>query len=797
MWPALAIVWFLVLALGVGPLPALGPMFEVRGGIWQHTNVKLNDQSLSGLKKPVTVTYDAAGVPHFFAESEADLYLAQGFVTASQRLFQLDVSTRQVAGKLTEMFGAKAAPYDEFFVKFGMRAYARETLAKYTADPRGKAALEAYSAGVNAYVDQLDELPPEYKVLNVKPAHFTPENVIYMSKALSWGLSGRAFDTHLTEYAQKIGVEKVLRLFPRFLPAKFEDFVIPPRSQAEISPEKAGDFPFVSALKDIPKFPLPNPGRGSNNWVVSAAKSTTGTSLLANDTHLNITLPSTWFETQLVTPEFNVYGVSLVAIPGIILGFNKDLAWGTTNGTTDALDFFEVEFEDETSLKYKTKAGLKTAEVRQEKIPGKLWGASAVEVVKTVFGFVVHREGKLGLAADWAGGRVNNELRAVREQFTTKTAEDCLKNFDEWYSPIQNFVCADTKNIGLVHAGWIPHRMPGEGRFIMDSRGMDRGLSEETLPPPRLVNPREGFIESANQKVVGPGYPGYFGWDFEPPFRGMMIRRTLSSRAKHSPENLIELQKENLDLHAEMVTPLLLRHLDRTKLSEKQKNVADLLTKWDFRARANEIETSVFKTWWTKFKERLFDDELGRNRDGDPLRLYPKHARVAWMIERLEASPDDGDALWIDDPRTPEKESLEDIATQAFLSAWDDLVGNLGTNPADWQWKKRIKVAFGHIGRIPGFGSKEIDFDGTIEGVRGQSANHGAVYKLVVATGAWPQAWIQVPGGNEGDPFSPDYGRFLGEWALGEMREAEFYRDRDEAVKGAVRVLTLSPEGAK
>lgn len=793
LWVIAAAAWAALLGIGLPAVPALGPMLEVRKGVWEHQRQKLQSQDLLGLAAPVTVTIDKYGVPHFFAQSERDLYLAQGFVTASQRLFQLDASTRQTDGLLTEMFGSAALPYDEFFLKFGMRESAKNTLAQYTHNPRTATMLEAYSDGVNAYTDRLSDLPPEYKVLGLKPRRFTPMNIVHMGRALTYSLAARSFDPHLTQNLKKLGAAGVLDLFPEFVPSKYEDFVLPDRPNTPHAPETPEQFEFVSGLQKIPMYPLPNPGRGSNNWAVAPSKSTTGTSLLANDTHLNITLPNIWYEVQLHCPEFNVYGVALAAIPGIINGLNKDIAWGPTNGTTDVLDFYEIEFENDTSLKYKVKDHWEEAVLTQETVPLKPFGSARVDVVRTHLGYLLHREGKLGLVADWAGHKSLDELQAIRAQYVARNVDECMNNFAGWSVPIQNWVCVDRKNIGWKHAGFVPKREVGEGRFIMDGRARSEGMNKAIGVVPQSKNPAQGFLESANQKIVPPGYPEYLGWDYEPPWRGMNIRRHLTSKPKLSPEDLMAMQNDSFDMQAATLLPLMLPRLNSNGLAERDAQLVENLKKWDFKILASRSEATVYKSWLKALKEELFDDDVAQLEKT----LYPKDARVAWLLERVASDPHDSDAKWVDNKNTEYVEQLNDVVTAAFHKAVTNLAHDYGDDPAKWIWRDFNRAAMSHIGHLPGFGGEVLDMDGSTETIRGQGAHHGAVFKIVVETGDWPRAWIQVPGGNDGDPFNPEYTRYVNEWAKGEMRPVEYYKNLDEAKAAAVQVIELRPEVKK
>lgn len=787
IWVLLALIWFAFLGWGTDSLPALGRVLEVHAGVWQHNSQSLQSQDLPGLKKEVLITIDRSGVPHVFAESEQDLYRAQGFLTASQRLFQLDIHTRQTAGRLSEVFGSRTKAFDDFFIRFGMRQAARRTWEEYSKDSEIAMMVESYVEGVNSYVSRLQELPPEYKILGQEPKKFVPLDVINMGKALTWSLAGRSLEPQLTQHLQKLGVKKVLDLFPEYLPSRYEDFVFPEHLGKPHAPEKPESFTFVSSLTQVPSFPLPNPGRGSNNWAVGPVKSERGKSLLANDTHLTLTLPNIWYELQLSCPEFNVYGVSLVAIPGVVNGLNRDIAWGPTNGTTDVLDFYEVEFQDEKSLRYKWKEGWKEARVEKEWIENKFFTPTEVDVVETEMGMLLHREGRLGLVADWTGYRPGRELKALRKQWAAQTAKECMANFSDWLSPIQNFICIDRSNIGWVHAGFVPKRQSGEGRFFRDGRGSQERLTKAVDKVPQSLNPKQGYLLSANQKIVPSDYPDYLGWDYEPPFRGMTIRRYLKNKEKLSPQDIMDLQNQNIDLQAEMALPLLLRH---SRLVSNQSWLARFRS-WDFRIRAEQPEAALFKAWWVALKQEIFADDLGT----EDKTLMPKDARVIWMLDKLSKNPNDPDVRWVDNISTPAKvETLEDLVAAAFEKAIKRLESEQGTDQRNWSWKEWNKTHFVHVARLPGFGTPTLAMNGSLDSVRGQGATHGAVYKAVVATGEWPEAWMQVPGGNEGDPFSVEYERYVQDWADGKMRKVEFYRNKEEALAQAERVIRLTPK---
>lgn len=787
------LVWLTLLAVGAGPLPALGPMLALNGGVWDHQRVEIPDTVLKELKEPVTVTLDRHGVPHIFAAQEADLYLVQGYLMASQRLFQMDLMTRITDGRLSEWFGSRTRKTDDFFVRFGMRESARRTLKKFSENPQTLLLLESFVKGVNAYIDGLKDLPPEYKILNRKPEPFSLMRIMHMDKQLTFGLAGRSFDTYLSRIQQQLGTEKVLDLFPLFDSPDLDDFIVSGNGKKRLPPERPEDFPFTSSLKLVPHFPLPAAGNGSNNWAVSAKRSATGFSILANDTHLSQTLPNIWWETQLHTPQFNVYGVALVAVPGIINGFNGDIAWGPTNGTLDALDYYEIEFENENSFRYRNGGQWATADVQRETVNVRRDAGFTVDVVWTKYGVVLHREGRRGLAAKWAGHQTENELNAVRGLFAAKTLDECLKSFETWAVPVQNFICADRRDVSIQHTGFLPKRRIGEGRFIMpaaDDEPLGRAIAEADRP--RIVRPKEGFVLSANQRVTDPAYPHYMGWDFEDPFRGIMIRRRLSEKEKYTPEDMMRIQNDAYELPAEKALPLMLRALkDAPEDADLARLVLELKS-WDYFDRPDSRPAAVFRAWFETFSEAVFADEY----KVQTASFRPKDPRFIQLLRRVLQDPADSDSQWVDNKDTKDKvESLAEVAASSLHMARIKMQDRMGADIERWNFKNWIRTRVEHAARFPGFGSEILEMAGSADSIRGNAGQHGAVYKAVIALGDEPKAWMQVPGGNEGDPFSPDYGKFVTEWAAGTMREVEYYKNREEAESRAVRVIRFTPPG--
>lgn len=757
--------WVVFLSRGFGSVPGLGELLSVsRDGLWRHKVFTLESRTLPGLKKPVTVTFDESGVPHFFADNVADLVRTQGYVMASQRLFQMDLSTRMTAGRLSEWFGKRTAEIDQFFVRFGMRQSAEKALKRFEQEPEIKTMLGAFVEGVNAFISSKTNLAPEYQILGVRPEPWDTMRVMHMAKQLTYSLAGRSAAIELTKIRQEVGLEKVLEMFPDHSP--FEEIVYSSNSTG--SPrrrESVKDHEFETHLRNVPPFIMPVPGNGSNNWAVSAKRSETGFSIMANDTHLGHSLPNVWYEAQLSVPEFNVYGVGLVGVPGLINGLNRDLSWGPTNGTTNVLDYLEIEFENETSLNYKVNGTFEAPDVKKEKVGIRKGDIVEVEVLHTRFGPLVHREGRYGLVARWTGHETDNELFALRQLYSSRSIDECLRSFERWAAPIQNFICADKKDVAIVHAGLVPKRLPGEGRFILNSQSARAEyLTDEQRP--KKVRPANGVVASANQRVTDQYFPYDLGWNYEEPFRGRRINEKLRLKDRFTPMDFIEMQNDIFDDHARLALSFMLNHLSGHEDFKRE------LSQWDYRVFANDWRPALFKEWFREAKTTYFSSQYsppGR-------KFWPRDVR---FIEILKALGDDS--------------KVNNLLQKSFERAVANLSRDQGADYRAWRFDQWQKLNMPHVARLPGFGVPGLVVDGSAYSIRGNQGHHGAVYKIVVAHGEWPEVFIQVPGGNEGDPLSPHYGRFVKDWADGQMRKAEYYRDLNQAKSKAVKVVEFTP----
>jgi len=770
----------------IGRLPPLGKFLDPFHGFWR--NVELSDRvfdnqmRLHGLERPVSLSYDDRQVPHIFAEREHDLYFMQGFVTAKDRLWQMEFQTHAAAGRLAEILGPALLQYDRHQRRIGMTYAAEKTLRALQHDAEMVSVLQAYSDGVNEFISTLApaEFPLEYKILDYAPEPWTPLKCVYLLKYMAWKLTGRSNDLRMTNVLSRFGPEIVRRLFPD-TPVRTEP-VIPPGTVWHFQPvtRQRPETAFEPAVaRDLPKF-QPHPGNGSNNWAVSGSRTASGYPLLANDPHLDLTLPSIWYEIQLAGPDVNVYGVSLPGAPSIIVGFNQKIGWGVTNSEADVLDWYQETFRDASRKEYWHDNQWKKTWRRVEKI--RIRGAATVldTVMYTHHGPIVLEEGEdahdgrtpPGHAMRWLGHDPGNEVRTFYELNRAANYEEYVRALESYVCPAQNFVFASQDNdIALWHNGRFPARWREQGKFILD--GSDPLTDWQGWIPheqnPHVKNPKRGFVSSANQKPTDLKYPYYLGAHFAPYYRGARINEWLRTSDNLVPDDFRVIQLDTKNLHAESVLPALLKMLARPPLSEKQKDIFEVLRRWDFFNDAEKVAPTVFDKWWRILYHAIWDDEFG-----EPGLTLPGRART---VEMIVGDPDAG---WFDDIHTGKVETLPELVRAAFDKACGELRSFLGDMGEAWQWGKYKATSIRHLARIPGLGIKGLITGGDLGIVNATGRHHGPSWRMVVSLGPEVEAWGIYPGGQSGNPGSRHYRDFVDDWLRGELAELLFMKTKDD-----------------
>ncbi|MCD6063821.1 MAG: acyl-homoserine-lactone acylase, partial [Flavipsychrobacter sp.] len=608
---ALVIVTIFVILLDrpLGSLPALGRLLDPVNGAWASAD-PVNDDTNPGLssaslQQPVKVWFDDRLVPHIHAGNDRDLYFVQGYIHAYFRLWQMDLQTRAAGGRVSEILGEKALKFDREQRRKGMVYGAEKSLGAMEAEPRTKMMLDAYKAGVNEYINSLNyrRLPVEYKLMGFKPEPWTNLKSALLLKYMADDLTGKTDDIALTVLRKRYSKEQFEDLFPERINGSTP--VIPggavyaaPSLQQPVAP------PDSQAWADLEPtdFIEPNEeGKGSNNWVVGGSRTASGAPILANDPHLGLNLPSLWFEVQLQAPGINVYGVSLPGAPGVVIGFNDSISWGFTNNYRDVKDFYAVQLKGDSLYTFNGQDIPLTIVGETIKIKGK---PDFIDPVKyTIHGPVIYDENfhgpgglKKPLALTWMAHKGTNELLSVYLLDRATDYDSYVAAIQHFQCPGQNMIYADRQgNIALWGQGQFVNKWKGQGRYVMN--GTDSStLWKELIPMsenPHALNPAQGFLSSANQSVTDGTYPYYYNGLFYE-FRAWRINQVLGQLQKATVQDMFALQNDVYSILAANTLPVMLRHLDSSRVSGKQRGYLGALAGWDFRLAAQSKAASVF-----------------------------------------------------------------------------------------------------------------------------------------------------------------------------------------------------------
>ncbi|HEX9652557.1 MAG TPA: penicillin acylase family protein, partial [bacterium] len=397
--------------------------------------------TLSMLDESVRIYRDEYGVPHIFAETEADLYRAAGYVTAQDRFWQMDINRRAATGRLSEIFGKATLETDRFIRTWGFARAGRESVRVMS--PESRAALEAYADGVNAFItSHSDRLPVEFSLLKYQPEKWQPEDSAAYIRLMAWRLSFSWYvDPVLNELVQRLGEPKARAVFPDF--PKDGAVIIQP----DVKPFWTGMGEFLNSGLALREFLGIHSGQaGSNSWVVSGQKSECGKPLLANDPHLELTTPSIWYEMHLSCGDLNVTGVSLPGTPGILIGHNEDIAWGLTNGMVDDVDFYIEKINPDNPKQYWDGKAWLDFQIYEEEIAVKDSTPVKLEIKISRNGPIVSnlhplfKETEKTVALRWTGHLPSDELAALRKIQKAKSWDEFKSAVSHFKVPAQNFI---------------------------------------------------------------------------------------------------------------------------------------------------------------------------------------------------------------------------------------------------------------------------------------------------------------------------------------------------------------------
>jgi penicillin G amidase len=843
---AAAVVLALLLLLGfhrLGPVPPLGPFLDPIHGIWgvapQARLPASATAEIPGLRDSVRVLYDIRGVPHIFARNTLDLARALGYVVARDRLFQLELQARDAAGTLSGLLGREPLPEDRFMRRLGLAASGDRAFAALPRGSRERALLEAYADGVNAWIGRLGaaDLPFEYHLLGAWPQPWKPVYSDFIVRLMGLTLSYSDMDRAKLRAAARVGFAAADALFPAASPIqepiqpgpgpypRFDIAALPPPGPPDTAAAdlaegldsagvgrlawRAPDHGLLAPGLELPlgRTAVPSPGEpvlGSNDWAVAPRRTASGYALLEGDPHLHLTLPSIWYEVQLVVPDsVDVYGVTIPGLPMVVLGFNRDIAWSFTNTGADVMDYYRETVDDpDHPTRYRVDGQWRDITQRIEVYRDPQQHVVAVDTFLSTFRgpLVATPVGRLSL--HWTVLQTPSTAASFWDAARAHTVQEFLGAMAPFDAPAQNMIVADRQgHIALRSTGWFPIR-PGDGRGDTIRAGdttADDWIGRWPVDRyPQGIDPAQGYLASANQQPIDPRQDSsYLGVDWPAPWRAIDINQLLRADSAVTPDAMRRFQTDPASSEVAVFLPAFLAAATRRQAAGDSGQVlaaaARLLRAWDGRYTRDNTGGVLFDMAMDQLQRRTWDElrppaSGTASRDRAPL---PGEAVLADLLA-------DSASAWWDDRSTPGVvEHRDDILAASLGAAYREAVRRYGPPDAGgWRWDRVQHANIYHLLGLPGLSALGLAVQGgpgTLNPIAG-SGTHGPSWRMVVQLGPQVHAWGVLPGGESGNPASRFYADRVGEWAAGRLDPLPFPRGPAEldAVAGS---LLLRPGG--
>lgn len=818
--------------LGLGSVPALGALLSPSVGLWINGVGDLPEDAsarIPGLSAQVDVRFDQRSVPHIFASSETDAYRALGYVVARDRLFQLEIQSRAGEGTLTELVGDVALDADRDTRALGMPRSAERFIDGLDHGGVMWQLLQAYADGVNAYRESLSpaQYPVEYKLLGKSPRQWLPIHSLHLFNRMGYTLAHNPVELSLLRARALVGDDAARALFDTDSPVQ-EPIQPAPRNEPRDLPlaipgPGAADsqaVAMVAALGDG-RVSLPGWSRNnsiqpevrevldqqrafaSNNWAVSPSRTLNGNALLEGDPHLELTLPSIWYEVHMVVPGvMDVGGVVIPGLPGVVIGYTPALAWSFTNTGADVMDYWRETVDDGNQPHSYLLDGRQEpfADVRVEQYRNPMGEVIATDTVYFTHRGPMQRVGREWLSMRWTVLEAGSDLLGFRAGQQASTAEGFLDSMAVYFhAPAQNMIVADTAgSIAIRSTGWFPVRADsGRGTDILDgsSRANDWIGFRPVSRYPQSLNPEQGYLASANQEPVDPLYDQlYFGVDphYEI-WRALQINRLLRADSSMTADKMRQFQTDPGSVRADLLVPAFLHAADARRdmgsASASLNSASDLLGNWDRRYTRDNTGALLFETAMSLLTGLIYDELVPQ---GTTVRVAtPSDAQLLRLIR-------DSTNAWWDDRNTPDaREDRDLMLSKALAAAYDSLVLSYG-DPArtPWVWGSVMPARPRHLLQLDGFSAPPTPIDGgrgtlnpSVGSIHG---NFGSSWRMVVEFSDTPVVRATYPGGQSGNPASPRYLDRLDEWSRGTLDSVRIPRSLEELPAREVRAsLTL------
>lgn len=758
------VIWILAVFIVIGGLAIVGLQFFL-------TNSKPvieGEMVVSILDDDVSVKRDEVGVPHIFAQSEADLYRAQGYVQAQDRLFQMDLARRQASGTLAEVVGDSAVDTDKYFRTLSLRHAAELSWQDYDTD--SQQILQWFADGVNAFMEEVkgtSKLSYEFKLLGYTPEPWTPIDSLVIGKYMAYDLGGnwrqQAFRSWALQNYTKEQAEELFVDYPENAKSIIEANL---NLTTNIATAFTADY-------------LPPEFNGSNNWVISGELTESGQPLLADDPHLGLSTPSVWYQMHLQSPEQNVSGVIFAGIPGIILGHNAQIAWGVTNVNPDVQDLYIEIPNPENPYQFKYDGKWEEATVRQEPIRVKNGDTIEFEVIETRHGPIISNimtsETKIQeqFSLQWTALQSTQELKAILGFNKAENWEEFDTALKDFKAPAQNFVFASKDGtIAYKANGLVPIRKQGTGALPVPGDSSNYGW-ESYIPfdeLPTVINPEEGYIATANNEVVGKEYPYHLSNLWAQPYRYERIVEMIETADKKlTLDDMKAMQMDQKNLHAVEFLPSLLKTIqEKDTLGKYQEEIA-LLTDWDYVDSKDQSAPLIYHFLIETMENELFADAMPE----DIYRLMSGKSLITDQLLRDAYAGNPG--VWI-----TEEGGLDSFVYTAFEKTIEKIELNFGSNLAKWQWGSYNQLLFKHplASASPYlaayFNPKQLPVGGSSVTVQAAAEDgkgnvtHGASWRFVVDVADLTSAQHIVGPGQSGHVKSKWYDNQVQDWIDGD-----------------------------
>lgn len=769
--------------------------------------------NIPGLREPVEIVKDPWGISHIFARNQPDLFFAQGFNVARDRLFQLEIWRRRATGTLAEVLGPRALDRDIGARLLKARLDMDLEMSHY--HPDGPEIIGSFVRGINAYIDHTrrhpELLPLEFKLLGLQPNHWTPEVVVSRHNGL---FRNAGVEIRMAEAVSALGAGRILDLLdlhpgtPRlklppdvdasWLPRDVLDLYSASRTSVRFLPEDIRD-PVLRAPEKrgspaddvIPRGHASDRDAGSNNWVVGGSKTLTGTPFMANDPHRRQQIPSLRYWVHLNAPGWDVIGGGEPALPGISIGHNRHGAWGLTIFSVDQEDLYVYDLHPDNPDLYRYRGGWEPLRIIEERIPIRGRAPEVVQLRFTRHGPVLHRDTEHGkayaLRAAWLEIGCAPYLASLRMD-QARTWQEFRDACSFSRTPSENMVWADREgNIGWQAVGITPLRpnwdgllpVPGDGRYEWDGY-----LPIKSLP--HVTNPPEGYFASANQDNIPAGYPYSVGFMWADPFRQARIQEVLGSSRRFTLTDMKNLQHDVLSIPARSLVPLL------SGLGSEDREISNALRhlrSWDFRMDPDSVAATLYQSW----QRRLIDNVWRITVAEEERRLVPGRSLtklIAWLI-----APD---GRFGPDP----VKGRDELLLRSLVEAVQDLRQRLGPRMETWRYGQE---RFHHIrlrhplsdAVTPELRAK-LDLGPLPRGGNGNTVNQttggynqtsGASFRILADLSDWDLSLGTNSPGQSGAPDSPHYRDLFTLWARDAYFPILFSRSKIESAAESVTRL--------